>query len=351
MLIKVSDPTLQTVFFSIIFLSLLLLSIRKNDTETFFSKEATNQLKGFSILAIIFSHIGYFLSSDTRFLYPFSVLAGVGVNLFLFLSGFGLTISQINSPLSPLQFYQKRLFRLFIPMWTVIIIFFAMDFFILNKSYPLSEIVQGFLGFFPRADIFINLDSPLWYFTVIFFYYLIFPLVSFRKILFLSPLLVLFLSLFVLKLPLPIDKDVLKLYNLHFLAFPLGMLFGLSIQHIKLKLNKFLKLFVFSICTIIFLYTSIHSGVSEGPKIEQIISLITALSLAVIFAFSRFDFRLLSVFGIYSYEIYLLHWPILSRYNLFLGIPPVLDIILNLGLILFLGYALQKAIEKISRQN
>ena len=96
MLIKVSDPTLQTVFFSIIFLSLLLLSIRKNDTETFFSKEATNQLKGFSILAIIFSHIGYFLSSDTRFLYPFSVLAGVGVNLFLFLSGFGLTISQIS---------------------------------------------------------------------------------------------------------------------------------------------------------------------------------------------------------------------------------------------------------------
>ncbi len=349
MLIKVSDPYFQTALFSIIFLCLLLVALRKIKEEAFFPIEVSNNLRGLAIFAVVFSHIGYFLSSDTRFLFPYSILAGVGVNLFLFLSGFGLTVSHLKSPLSVADFYRKRLSRLFIPLWVVISAVLLIDFFMLGRTYPLPEIVNSFLGFYPRADVTQNLNSPLWYFTIILFYYLIFPLTFTRKIPLLSPILVLVLSLFLLNLKLPVDPDVVKLYKLHTLAFPLGMLFGLSIQKIKFKLNPILKILIFTASVLIFLYTSVHSGVGEDPKIEQSISLITTLSLMVIFSLSRFDFKLLSVFGIYSYEIYLIHWPVLSRFNLFLGLPPFLAVLLNLSLIFLLGYALQKVITSFSR--
>ncbi len=364
MLIKISDPIFQTVLFSIVFCSLFLIFIRKKDeNEGFFSKEVTNQLKGFAVLAVVFSHIGFFLYSDQKFLYPYSVLAGVGVNLFLFLSGFGLTLSHLKSPLTPFSFYKKRLLKLFAPLWVVITTVLLIDFFAFQRTYPLSEIIRSFLGFYPRADVFQNLDSPLWYFSVILFLYLIFPLVFIKKIPLLSPILVLLLSLLMLKLPLPVDPDVLNLYKLHFLAFPLGMLFGLT-QNVILRpfsvflidssanrlrmTKKMLKITILILSVLVFLYTSIHSGVGEDPKIEQSISLLTTLSIIIIFSLSRFDFKLLSLFGIYSYEIYLLHWPILSRFNPFLGLPPFLMVISNLILIAFLGYALQKIIRKIT---
>ncbi len=334
--------------FSIIFLGLLLVSIRKSRSNVFFSREVTNQLKGFSILAIIFSHIGYFLSPDPRFLYPYSILAGVGVNLFLFLSGFGLSLSHQKYPLSPLVFYKKRLSKLFIPMWTVVTIFLIADFFLLHRGYSVTEMWRSFLGFYPRADLSQNLDSPLWYFSVIFFLYLIFPLTFLKKLPLLSPILVLLVSLLVLKLPLPIDPDVLKLYNLHFLAFPLGMLFAQLIPAFRFKLNFVLKSVIFVMALLVFFYTAVHSGVGERPIIEQGISLITMLSILVIFILSKFDIKLFSLFGVYSYEIYLLHWPILARYNLFLGLPSFLMVIFNLSLILILGYLLQKSVKYLT---
>lgn len=349
MLIEIADPNYQTAFFSIIFLCLLIAFVRKSKEESFFSKKVTNQLRGFAILAVVFSHIGFFLYSDQKFLYPYSILAGVGVNLFLFLSGFGLTISHLKSPLSPFSFYKKRLLKLFVPLWIVITTILLIDFFALTRTYPLSEIFHSFLGFYPRADVFQNLDSPLWYFSVILFLYLIFPLVFIKKIPLLSPVLILLLSTLALNLHLPVDQDVLKLYKLHFLAFPLGVFFGIIIPNLKFKLNPTIKLITLVIAVLIFLYTSIHSGVGQDLKIEQGISLITTFSVLIIFTLSGLEFRLFSLFGIYSYEIYLLHWPILSRFNLFLGLPPFLMVILNLSLFIILAYALQKIIGKITR--
>lgn len=350
MLTKISDPNYQTILFSIIFVFLFLIYTEKRHQEVSSSVEVTSQLKGFAILTIVFSHIGYFLSPDPRFLYPFSILAGVGVNLFLLLSGFGLTLSHLKSPLSPLSFYKKRLSKIFIPLWVVVSLFLLTDILILHKTYPLLEIIHSFLGFYPRADLFQNLDSPLWYFSVIFFYYLIFPLVFVKKAPLLSPILILLLSILVLNLPLPVSPDVLNLYRLHFLAFPLGMFLGLISINLKFTLTSNLKLLILAVALLVFTFTAVHSGVGQGLKIEQGISLITTLSIAIIFSLSRFNFKLLSLFGIFSYEVYLLHWPILLRYNLFLELPPFLATILNLSLILFLGYILQKIIGKISKQ-
>lgn len=347
MSINIINPIFETKIFAVVFFVLLLLSIKKAKEESFFSLEVTNQLKGFAILAIIFSHIGYTLSYD-NFLFPLSVLAGVGVNLFLFLSGFGLTLSEMKNPLSILGFYRKRLIKLFIPLWIVITAFFLTDFFIVHKSYPVSEIIKSYFGFFPGAEPFINLDSPLWYFTIILFYYLIYPLIYIKKFPYLTPLLILIISYFILHFSLPVNLDTINIYKLHTIAFPLGMAFAFLIKKVRLDLPKIFKFLLFTACFLIFLYTAIYSGVGEDPKIEQSMSLITTISLITIFSLAKWRFRLFYFFGIYSYEIYLIHWPILSRYGIFYQFfPPALATIIEVFLISVLAILLQKGINKL----
>lgn len=359
--ISITNPQLQTFIFGVIFCLLVVISLRKTSDQAFFARSRTLELKGFAILAIVFSHIGYFLVEGDKFLYPFSILAGVGVNLFLFLSGFGLTLSSLRSPLPVLKFYFKRLKRLFVPMWISVIILFALDFFLLNRSYPSITVFQTLVGYFPVADLFKNLNSPLWYFSLILFYYLVFPLVFYRKLPYLAPILILLISYFlmVISSPLGISKDVLNLYKLHFAPFPLGVLFAVlisdqNLSHIKVKFKelflertlKFLGVIVF---TFLFGYFSIHAGTDLSKTIEQTTSLITMFCLIFLFIAKNVEVKLLGLFGTYSYVIYLIHWPILSRYGYFFQyFPASLATLLYLGLFLILGYLLQKLTKKLN---
>ncbi|MDO8618629.1 MAG: acyltransferase [Candidatus Daviesbacteria bacterium] len=353
MQIQVNNPEFQTIIFGILFLLTLLLSIRKTKFESFFATPKTVELKGFAILAIIFSHIGYSLSTNSTFLYPFSILAGVGVNLFLFLSGFGLTLSMLKSPASPLSFYKKRLKKLFVPMWMVISLFLLTDLIFLNRNYPLQTILQNFFGFFPRADVFKDLDSPLWYFTVIAFYYLIYPLLFIRKFTYLSPFLIWLVSFLLLKQTLPINPDVINLYKLHNLAFPIGILFALLLtdqrlipvrsQFKKILLSNKVKYVWILLAAFLASYTSIHSGVGTTITTEQLTSLVTMFLIIFIFTLKDFEFRIFSIFGKYSYEIYLIHWPILARYGLiYQFLPAYLSTYIYLIIFLSGAYLLQK---------
>ena len=53
-----------------------------------------------------------------------------------------------------------------------------------------------------------------------------------------------------------------------------------------------------------------------------IISLLACGALIILFLIKKYESRFLYWFGFYSYEIYLLHWPILSRFDLFYRFAP-----------------------------
>lgn len=318
--------------------------------RSYFTPAVTNQLKGFAILTVVFGHIGYFLAPDPSFLYPLSILAGVGVNLFLWLSGFGLTSSQLAKPLTPSSFYRKRLPKLYLPLWLVLTALLMIDFFVLHRNYPLNEIIHSYSGYFPRADLTQSLDSPLWYFTFILFYYLIFPLVWFKKRPALTVLLVGAISYLMLTLKLPVNPDIQNLYRLHWLAFPLGMTGALFINNFHYRPSQPAKWIILAASTAIFAYTAVHSNVGAGPWREQLTSLITTASLVLIFALGRFNFSLFNVFGLFSYEIYLIHWPLLSRYPLFYHPDPTyLGTVLYLLLFLAIGYLIKKGSGGVAR--
>jgi peptidoglycan/LPS O-acetylase OafA/YrhL len=360
MQIDVPNAIAQTATFIFLFSLAIVLSAKWTKRASLFDRSLTDELKGFAILAIILSHIGYFLVTDHDFLFPISVLAGVGVNMFLFLSGFGLASTSMNKDSSALAFYKKRLTKIYLPFWLVVSILFLVDFFIIGKHYPSLTIFQTYLGFFPEANLYQNLDSPLWYFSMIVFYYLLFPIFFRKKIYLLSPILIFLITYFITeKIYLPVTPSILSLYKVHLLSFPLGIaaallntkvLKGRNINPFKSGvLNNTLKTLSLALLGYIVAYTAINSGVGQDIKIEQLISLVTTFCIVAIFDLLPINFRIFSLFGLFSYEIYLFHWPLIYRYDfLYVAFPAYLATLMYLGVFLVIAIYLNKLIRRFT---
>ncbi|QQG52529.1 MAG: acyltransferase [Candidatus Falkowbacteria bacterium] len=365
MIISINNAVLATQIFSAIFVALLLLSIRRQKGFAGLSVAVTQELKGFAILAIVLSHIGYFLVSDHRFLFPLTIAAGLGVNLFLFLSGYGIATSAISKPLSVWQFYRHRLLKIYTPFWIVVVIFFALDFLIGHKTYGLGYMFQSIIGFFPHADLWTDLNSPLWYFTLIIFYYLLFPLVFFRKYPCPSAVILYLAGYLIVRAEPSILDNVMHLYRIHLFAFPLGVLAAglvskypgsrpqLVIQKLTEKFkdyklaNKIGYWLLMIFFSWLFVYAMRHSSIGGERWLEEATSLLTGAILIILFLIKKFEIKFFYWFGFFSYEIYLFHWPLMARFDIFYCFTPAwLATLLYLGLFLLLGWGMRKLLSK-----
>ncbi len=331
-MIYITNPVLQTWIFSLLLVLALLLTLRRRKDMQLFPLSTTQELKGLAIILIIFAHIGYGLVADTQFLWPLTNLAGLGVNIFLFVSGYGLTSSNIRKPLGIKDFYKRRLKKLFLPFWIILIVYFLLDYFVLNRTYPADYVVRSFAGIFKTADMHSDIDSPLWYFTFILFYYLIYPLLYIKKRPWLSAIIIYAITYALLHHSQYIENlDNVRFYQVYTLAFPLGMVaawlnskqndIGKKLKQYFKAVNKSkpLKNLVYYVSIGLFIFLFIYgrwqSTPWDSPRREQAINILTMLCLIAVFLLKRVDFKLLYIFGIYSYEIYLLHWPLMSRYD------------------------------------
>ena len=127
MLISISNAGEATILVGIVLLAACLLTAGVAKSADFLSQETTAELKGLALLMVVFSHIGYFLVSDRSFLVPFSNYAGLGVDLFLLLSGYGIMASALARPLSVWQFYKRRLTKIVVPVVITVGLFVAID--------------------------------------------------------------------------------------------------------------------------------------------------------------------------------------------------------------------------------
>ncbi len=320
MIVLISNPVFQTYIFSAILLVALILSIRKRQDQEFFPISVSQELKGLAILTIIFAHVTYALVNDARFLHPLATMAGVGVDLFLLLSGYGLIISSLKKPGSVWQFYKYRLAKLYIPFWTCLVIFFILDFFILHINYGWAYIAQSLLGVFTRANLYLDVNSPFWYFSWIMMYYLIFPWLLIKKNPWLSAILIYLFTFVLLQLQPHFLDQVIHLYRVHLIAFPLGIVMGwffnFSSAWIKYKdifnylflyINKnkktILRLSLVFALFVFILYFVKHSGVGKEPIIEELMSIMTSLALIALFLIKRIELTANYWFGVFSSEI------------------------------------------------
>ncbi len=295
---------------------------------------------------VVLSHIGYFLVSDTRFLWPLSIAAGIGVDLFLLLSGYGLAASQIKSSLKPWEFYKKRLIKLFVPFWLALSTFFVLNFIFVKTDYSWSYILQSFLGVFPQAGLYTDINSPLWYFTFLLGYYLLFPLVYSKKFPWLSALILALAPYLLIYFWKPeFFNNILHMYMLHYLAFPLGVLLAwlvtkLPSAEILEKWSKGWKAIVYYLVLIlvfaVFIYSNINSGINGTPLKHQLMSLVGVFSILIFFMLKKIEFKAFYWVGVFSYEIYLWHWPIMYHYDFLYRFMPAWAAT-SLYLIFFVG--------------
>ncbi len=357
MQVLISNGAEQTVLFGLVFCAVFLCTLFLKKNYTPFS--LTQELKGFAMLTIIFAHIGYALSTDPAFLFPFSILSGVGVNLFLFLSGYGLTTSGLKKEETILMFYKRRLLKLFIPFWIILGTFLALDFFVLGKTYTLAFLLQSIFGIFIHADVQIDFNSPFWYFSFILFYYLLFPIVFNKKRPWIGAIILYFIVWKTVQINPPLLSHVLNLYEVHMLAFPLGITGAwlMATQHHVVETCKRMCLsyakyfYIPTMASLLWFisYFAIHANVGAEPYLEERTSLMIMATLILLFTIKKRESKLFSLFGVYSYEIYLLHWPLLYRYDLlYVHLPAWVATLMYLIVFIALAKLLQKLSLRIS---
>lgn len=367
MQIVVSNTVESTWIVIAAFVAAILLTFRKTAHKELFPVPVTQELKGLGMLAIVFAHISYMLVTDNTFLYPLSIAAGVGVDLFLFMSGYGLTVGMLKKNLSVLEFFQRRLIKVFIPFWLVLGALFIADPLFADRHYSIGYMLQSFAGWFPTAIPTNDVNSPFWYITWMLMFYVMYPFLFMRERPWLTAILLAVIAN-IIAITNPLNMQANWLHSLHTFAFSLGILLAWWLQKnpdtvktLEWFRNQSGGIGRYLLITAGLVgagYMAMHNtandwpqlassiknaGLDQGNVIGQATSLLTMAALIVLFSLKRLDNRFLHVFGVYSYETYLLHWPLMSRYDLFYQyLPAWAATIAWLVAFLGIGWLLQK---------
>ena len=343
--ITLTDDIYQTNLIVIaVLIAVLLLTFKRSKHTDLFPISVTQELKGLGILTVVFAHFAYMLVTNADFLFPLSIIAGVGVDLFLFMSGYGLTVGMLKKPLPILEFYKRRVIKIFIPFWVAIILIFAANAIFLDIHYSVPYMIQSLLGWFPTAEGFDDVNSPFWYITWMMMFYVLFPLVFSTKRPWLSAIILAVIATLI-GVYNPLNMGDNWLHRLHTVAFSLGIVFAWVLFETKDKENKFVahlkefrnkaKIMPYVIIALmlgVVVYMSLHTTANHWPTltailgkgyfVDQLTSIILMFAFIVIFSLKKFDNKFLSIYGLYSFEVYLIHWPLIGRYDIFFDYLP-----------------------------
>lgn len=130
-----------------------------------------NAIMGFAIIWIMLFHMPYSIIS----MFPFSFFKSIGyggVDIFLFLSGFGLYYSMSKKNFELKQYYRSRFVRIMPEFWLVLIVIF-----IIEKDFSIKSVYNlicsaSTLGYWVWGG---RVPFKLWYISCILFFYAIYP--------------------------------------------------------------------------------------------------------------------------------------------------------------------------------
>ena len=368
-----SFTTLQLSTFVVIAFAILVLftTFKQSTHSDVFPVSVTNELKGLGILTVVFAHFAYMKVTNAEFLFPLSIIAGVGVDLFLFMSGFGLTVGMLKRPMKTVDFYKKRVIKIFIPFWIALIIMFIADAVFMDKTYSVGYIIKSMLGFFPTADGFGDVNSPFWYITWMIMFYLLYPLVFFKDKPWLSAIILAVIATIIGTFNI-FDLGSNWLHRLHTVAFSMGIILAWLLQVKEGEKNRFIeyikdfrdnskdmKYIVIAIMFVIVFYVSQRTGAGSWPTltsilgqgffVEQLMSIVIMLAFTVIFILKKVDSKFLTMYGVYSYEVYLIHWPLMAKYDIFfVYLPAWAAVIAWLVAFILVSMLLQRLVTPVS---
>ena len=365
------DVATSSLIVIAVLIAVILFTFKKSQHTDVFPISVTQELKGFGILTVVFAHFAYMKVTNADFLFPLSIIAGVGVDLFLFMSGYGLTVGMLKKPMPIIDFYKRRVIKIFIPFWVALILIFAADAIFLGIFYPVPYMLQSLLGWFPTAVGFGDVNSPFWYITWMMMFYILFPLVFSYRMPWLSAVILAVIAT-VIGSTNPLEMGDNWLHRLHTVAFSMGIIAAWLLMETKDKENKLVKtlkefrtnsnairLVLIAISFVVVAYMSLHTTANHWPTltsffgqgfyVEQFTSIVLMIALIVIFSLKKLDNKFLAMYGVYSFEVYLIHWPLMARYDVFFDfLPSWAAVIAWMVAFILVSMLLQKIVTPIS---
>lgn len=173
--------------------------------EGLISRDETNALKGIAILMVIVEHIGQAFNIGMM-----NPLGPIGVCLFLFLSGYGLSRSYQDKGRN--KYFQKKIIKVYIPYVVAVIIFLIWSVVICEPKSITTALQYFVLLKLPQGSY--------WYLILLFYWYVVFYFLTFafksdKKLV----LLMVLASVGIIWI-----KDFNRLYVWQFCSFPLGVI-------------------------------------------------------------------------------------------------------------------------------
>ncbi len=267
--------------------------------ENYLSKNNTENLRGIAISVIIIHHL-VSATSKPDLLTPFIGIGYLGVSIFFFLSGYGITSSYLNKANYLDGFFGKRMAKIFIPFIVLNLIHLSINWMAFGLKYSLLDSIFYISG--------INLiNGSMWYINAIFFWYICFY-VLFRyfekhtEIMFIVTALIYFFGCKQLNLG--------KYWFDTSFIFPIGVLFCLRKDYIMTILQKY----YYHIILVSTFFFVIFFKINQGKTSLAAISARSTAAIMFVVLICLFLYKvdisgnkLLAFMGSISYELYLIH--------------------------------------------
>ena len=354
--LTVHNPTILNVLILIIFGIGLLVSLKKSEIE-FLGREQTNQLKGLAILLVVTGHLWMHVTSEKAI----PILGDYGVSAFLMLSGYGLTRSSRKKTVRFASFARRRLVRVILPYWIITTSIVILDWVILDRSHSACTLISSMLCVNVAEDA-RHLDYTRWYITILLANYVGFY-VSYRYVRGRASLVAIWLVGFLMLI-----ARVTKLFPLgaahQLVAFPMGC----ALAHYLPEIRRFIRegrtkyrlLLVLAIASIGLSVSLLFREML--PKIASVcIDSVNALVFCCLLVVASavmsgmsVNSRLLLFVGTISYELYLIHGPIMIKYNPVFGhlghANVVVGYLLLLVLMVVMSYGMRRFDEMAARR-
>ena len=325
MLIGISDYGISEIIFNrnypiylLVYLLIPILVLYKVKlyavNNNFLSKSNTDILRGLFILIIIFHHISLRMTFP-GLMSPFRHFGYLGVSVFFFLSGYGLSISRLRNNDSNHDFFIKRISRVLVPYMLINFITLNIEYFFYDKYYGFADLIFYTLGIK-------MLNSTMWYINATILLYIVFYL-SFRYFNGKASIVILFVFSAVYWLAHAYYFHLgVWWYNTIF-CFPIGVYIGNNYQIFVGRISTFEQknyLILMFGTTGLFLLSYLIANTPLGSMLRMGIVYQTASSiLFLLFIMSillkiQLTSNMMGLLGGISYEMYLVHVQVLNIY-------------------------------------
>lgn len=307
------------------------------------NKDNTLNIKGIAIIFVIIAHTTLILNNKSFLNY----LGSLGVTLFLFISGYGLTKSYVKNGID--NFFKKRLSGVFIPYFLITIFKLGLSN-IYGLRFNFKEIFLSLIGF----DLNRTLDPTMWYISFILIWYILFYFI-FKNVKYNNNKIIAMFIISIIFVPSILFKNSigssLGQWTLNFIAFPIGVFYAFREDIVNKYLTKF-NITLIGIISVI-LYSTIFYKQNNQLNIvfNMGFDLLFAFVILGIITKIKFNIPILKKAGDYSYELYLIEGYFLYIINVLnISNNKILSIIVYLAIIVVISMIL-KPLNKIIKDR